>query len=206
MSNASEIRDYFKGKGLTDVQVAGILGNWGEESGLNPNANNPNDVGKRSFGLAQWRAERLERLFNYSGTRTPSLKQQLDFTWHELTGSEYGTLSKLKRASTVEQATSAFIGYERPEGYTAANPQGAKSYNSRLKKAQKHAAGTGDAGKTTDAPADSGGTWETVKNWLYGNTVGAASTSIQNAIIPYLIWGGIFIIGLIALIFMLKGV
>src|SRR5581483_1038347 len=42
------------------------------------------------------------------------------------------TLERLQGAKTPEEAAHAFVGYERPMGYTDANPAGAHGYQSRI--------------------------------------------------------------------------
>ena len=71
-----------------------------------------------------------------------SLGKQLGFVVHELTGRESGTNAQLKKAGTLDEAVAAFVGYERPQGWTPGNPRGAHGYAQRLKYAQQVLAGT----------------------------------------------------------------
>lgn len=101
-------------------QCCGVIGNILEESNGNPNANNPSDKGERSYGICQWRGgkyDRLNPLFRFCGTQTPTLEQQLDFMWHELNTTEKNARNKLMAAQTVEQAVDAFVAFERPQCY-----------------------------------------------------------------------------------------
>lgn len=136
-----------KSSGNVHAQVSGILGNLltespGKNGDINVSANNPNDKGKRSFGIAQWRAERLTSLFRFAGNESPSLEQQLSFLWHELTTSpsEKKAFSLLMVATDVVQATDAFVWFERPEcaitrrGYIDKSNH---TYPPRLRNAQK---------------------------------------------------------------------
>ena len=69
---------FFKRQGFTNEQVAGILGNFIQESGLDPNKTG------NAIGIAQWlgiRRLELEKQPNYQG----SLLTQLDFVIKELT-------------------------------------------------------------------------------------------------------------------------
>jgi hypothetical protein len=131
-SAAKDAVEFFLGKGYTREQAAGIVGNLVHESGLDPNA-----VGDRgtSFGLAQHHAERAQALVDFAkerGTSPNDFRTQLEFIDKELHGSEGATLARLQAAQTPEQAAHAFIGYERPKGWTPENPAGGMGYESRL--------------------------------------------------------------------------
>lgn len=59
--NATQVWNYFKDKGLGDVQVAGIMGNMEQESHFDPeiiqgggDSQNPSDAGSGGWGLIQW--------------------------------------------------------------------------------------------------------------------------------------------------------
>lgn len=112
MSNAQVIWNYLVGKGLSDEQAAGVMGNLQQESEYNPAAENANEG---AFGIAQWEGGRrtsLERFASSRGTSPTDLKTQLDFMWSELSNS--GTLSALRNAGSVYDATSVFQSqYER---------------------------------------------------------------------------------------------
>lgn len=130
-----------KSSGNVHAQVSGILGNLMEESGMNPGANNPSDKGQRSYGIAQWRAgkyDRLTPLFRFAGTQTPSLEQQLSFVWHEFNTTEQSAFKKLMVATNVVEATDAMVGYERPQCWKGKYiDKNDHTYPGRLKKAQQ---------------------------------------------------------------------
>ena len=128
---AKSAYQFFKGRGYSDAQAAGIVGNLAHESGLNPAAGG--DAGT-SGGLAQFHNERLTALKAYAasvGKPSTDFQTQLEFIDKELHGSEAGTLAKLQGAQTPEDAAAAFINYERPAGYTPENPAGGLGYQSR---------------------------------------------------------------------------
>lgn len=120
-------------KALTDLGVkpqvaAGAVGSMMGESGrhLNPAAYNPNDRGKPSGGALQWRAERLEGLYNFAGTRDINkipIETQAKWMQQELRGSEKGALNALLNGNTVADGASAWTHkFERPanaDGETA---------------------------------------------------------------------------------------
>src|SRR5512140_2011292 len=105
---------YFVGKGLTNFQAAGIVGNLDQESGSSPTAVQPGGPGR---GIAQWSAggrwdtgtsDNATAYANAHGQSVWSLGLQLDFIWYELTTfSGYG-LAKLKATTNVSDATVVF--------------------------------------------------------------------------------------------------
>jgi hypothetical protein len=106
--------DYFVGKGLTNFQAAGIVGNLDQESGVNPNSVQQGGPGR---GIAQWSAggrwdtdggDNAVAYASKENLSVYSLTLQLDFIWYELTTfSGYG-LSKLKATTNVTDATVVF--------------------------------------------------------------------------------------------------
>lgn len=140
-SNAEKIFNYFIGQGWTAAQAAGLVGNFYAESNLNPKAYNPNDKGKASQGLAQWRGDRQQALKNFArenNSDEDSLSLQLAFVQHELNTSEASAGTKLKGAQTPAEA--AYIVsryYERPE-YSIINGQyTSPSLNKRINFAEE---------------------------------------------------------------------
>jgi hypothetical protein len=106
--------DYFRAKGLTAVQAAGIVGNLDQESGVDPTAVEQGGPGR---GIAQWSVggrwdtdsdDNATWYASKEGLPLLSLQLQLDFIWYELTTfSGYG-LADLQAATTVSAATIAF--------------------------------------------------------------------------------------------------
>lgn len=115
--NAEKIWNFFKSKGLTDEQVAGIMGSlWGESNHFNPDVNEAGSgIG---YGIAQWSFNRRTNLENYAkeqGKPVSDLGVQLDFLWTELEGPENGALNMIKASSSIRDATEAWTnGFERP--------------------------------------------------------------------------------------------
>jgi hypothetical protein len=106
--------DYFRGKGLTAVQAAGIVGNLDQESGVNPAAVQSGGPGR---GIAQWsvggRWDTItgDNVLSYAtqqGQSSQSLQLQLDFIWYELTTFPAYGLAALMQATNVTDATTAF--------------------------------------------------------------------------------------------------
>jgi uncharacterized protein (TIGR03382 family) len=113
-SNDKAAFQYFVGKGLTNFQAAGIVGNLDQESGVDPNAVQQNGPGR---GIAQWSVggrwdtdsnDNAAWFAKNKGQSIWSLQLQLDFIWYELTTfSGYG-LASLKNTANVTDATVVF--------------------------------------------------------------------------------------------------
>lgn len=113
-NNAKKIWAFFKSVGFSDPQSAGWIGNFTQESGLNPSASQPGGPGR---GLAQWGGGRFTALQNFAkdkGHNWTDLLTQLQFVMHELGGSEGAAYRLIKAASTIKAAVDAIgRGYER---------------------------------------------------------------------------------------------
>lgn len=114
--------NFFRGKGLSAAQTAGLIGNFIVESGADPI--NPAAVqygGGPGRGIAQWEGSRRTNLYNYAASRGlawSNLGLQLDFVWREFTSTESYALSKLKATSTPATAAVAVRQYyERPSAH-----------------------------------------------------------------------------------------
>lgn len=94
----ADVFRFFRQRGLSPAQAAGIVGNTQQESGNDPNA--------AGGGLIQGQGGRTS-----SGT----LRQQLEGVWRELTGPERGTLNALRGARDPRTAARIFSQrFERP--------------------------------------------------------------------------------------------
>jgi hypothetical protein len=149
--NAAILWNYLIGKGLTDIQAAGVLANIKAESGFNPKL--LNEVG--AMGIVQWlggRKQKLLRKANYW-----DFQVQVDFMWEELTGDYDYVLKHLKAAKTIEQAVWVMLTeYEIPciKGPSWQNPGACGvQQNLRLRFAKDFLDKFGKygAGTTTDA-------------------------------------------------------
>lgn len=147
---------YFMREGLTKEQSGAIVGNLMAESNLNP-AVKPGDKGT-AHGIAQWRHKRFINLKRHAasqGKDWQDFETQLGFVLVELKGDEASAYRELLSAKTVDEATAAFVGFERPQGWTAANPRGGHNYKGRLSHAMR-AAGM-DVAAGDALPAGDGG-------------------------------------------------
>ncbi|SRR5258706_7231872 len=108
-ANAAVAFGFLLSKGLRDFQVAAIVGNLQQESGVDPQV--PPGDGGTAYGIAQWHDPRWSNLIAYATQtgRSPwSLDVQLEFLWHELqTVSAFG-LKSILASTTIDGATIAF--------------------------------------------------------------------------------------------------
>ena len=136
------IWDYFKGVGLNDYAIAGLMGNLYCESALRPNnlqnsfetkegwtdksyttaVNNgtyKNFVhDKAGYGLAQWtfwsRKQALLYFAQKKGVSIDDQRMQLDFLWEEL-GAYQHVMKVLSKANSIKEASNVVLReYERP--------------------------------------------------------------------------------------------
>lgn len=133
---------HYIARGISPVMAAGIIGNLVQESSLNTSARNPGDGsdGSDSIGLGQWngaRAKALQAFASARGASPDDFATQLDFVLHELETTEGAAYERLKAARNVDEATAAMIGYERPAGWSPANPRGGHGWNNRVAMAAK---------------------------------------------------------------------
>nr|WP_275584058.1 phage tail tape measure protein [Mammaliicoccus sp. E-M24] len=107
-TNQEKVWNSLKSRGLTDAQVAGIMGNIERESKFNPAAK---EVGGTGIGLVQWSFDRANQLKAFAKSRGKSWKNlqvQLDFLWHELNTSEIAALNALTKATSATSAADIF--------------------------------------------------------------------------------------------------
>jgi uncharacterized protein (TIGR03382 family) len=106
--------EFFVGKGLTNFQAAGIVGNLDQESGVNPNSVQSGGPGR---GIAQWSVggrwdtSTNDNVRSYAAAQNQSmtsLNLQLEFIWYELTSIGYG-YSQLIATTNVTDATVVFM-------------------------------------------------------------------------------------------------
>jgi len=118
-TNAEKIYNFFISRGYQPNQAAAFVGNFYAESSLDPTALNPNDKGKKSFGIAQWRGSRLDDLNAFAQRNNldvNSLDAQLNFVEYELATTETLAAGKIKASGSVWDATTVVSRYyERPE-------------------------------------------------------------------------------------------
>ncbi|WP_176045413.1 phage tail tip lysozyme [Burkholderia sp. BCC1644] len=117
-SAANAIADDLRSRyGLNDTQIAGVLGNLQQESGLKPNVNQGGAEGAPSgnfaddngngWGLAQWGGARKQGEIAYAQQHNldpGSLDANIGYMNQELDGPYSKTISDLKNTTNVSQA------------------------------------------------------------------------------------------------------
>ena len=114
--NAAIVAQHLREKlGLSNAQIAGVLGNFSQESGFNPRINEGGAVGaprgSGGYGLAQWTGGRQSNLVSFAKQRKmdpgdPVLQSQ--FLVSELQGPEKTALQSLRGAVSPEQSALVF--------------------------------------------------------------------------------------------------
>lgn len=102
-----EIYDFLTNELCFNYATAvGIMANIYKESGFDPNAYNPNDLGKESYGLCQWRDTRLTALKSYcseNGLDYTSAYGQMCYLQYELKTSEKNAWSHMQGFENTQQ-------------------------------------------------------------------------------------------------------
>jgi hypothetical protein len=109
-------KQYFEQRGFSPVQVSAIIGALLQESRLNPNIKN--NIG--AYGIAQWLGDRRKNLL--AKPNSSNLRTQLDYIIEEFNSTERISGSRLKKATTLEEAIAAMAGYERYGGIKGQSP------------------------------------------------------------------------------------
>lgn len=133
-SNEKAAFNYFRGKGLTKKQAAGVVGNLDQESGMDPRIKQYG--GGPGRGIAQWSVggrwdtyrgdNEVHFTTVHLGVSRWNLKGQFKFTWHELHAFSYYGLAKLKNTTTINGATKVF--QNQFEGCSACNTAARERY------------------------------------------------------------------------------
>lgn len=184
--NAQKVWNYFKEKGYSDEQVAGIMGNLAWESG-DPTFNKATDSeelsGGGGYGLAQWTGGRRTALVSTAksnGKEVTDLQYQLDYLYNEMQtrierdggsrnhggGSSKTEDQGIREQKTVEDATEYFMyNFERP---------GAPHLDKRIDYAKQYLAkyGTGDSSANQATSSSSGSSSSSSANCASGGGPG----------------------------------
>lgn len=185
--NVQQAFNFFVSEGLTPTQSAAILGNFIQESGVNPEqiqhvpglglpntSTNPNAAGPYGWGIAQWtpgsKVYSIMQSANISGP-VYSLKTQLAMVWYQMTTqSPTGTnnvTALMKQQTNLANATTLFMtAFEAPNASLAAASARITDAQSVLATYGNTASSTssGGAGATLTASDCSSGSGSTVSS------------------------------------------
>lgn len=165
---ASYIEKRMAEEGYSKAATAAVLAHAQNESGFDPSAFNPNDVGKPSGGLFQWRGDRLDGLKNYAQQRNldpNNASTQLDYFFYELGHNESAAGNALRTANSAEEANRAMSSFERFAGWNT----GGNEFYERLAGTKQYL-NEGVAGVANEGFADPTGSFP------YGGYRGKPST------------------------------
>lgn len=137
--NAARAYAYLTGRGFSPVAAAGMVGNLIAESGgqLNVKALGDRSIPGGSQGVGQWNRDRAVAMRAHTDpSARDELERQLSYLVKELDTREKGAGARLRSAKDIVGGTAGGISFERPAGYTAANPQGGHNWAGRLANAR----------------------------------------------------------------------
>ena len=108
--NEQKFWNYLAKKGLTDIQIAGIMGNVKQESGFDPNALNSSSG---AYGIVQWYAGRKTSFESYAssvGKPKNDLNTQLNYMWKELNeGYKTSVLDPIMASDDIAEVTRIWL-------------------------------------------------------------------------------------------------
>lgn len=147
-NRASMARQFFIELGYKPYQAAGIVGRLMQESGPGLDTGAVGDSGT-AFGVAQVRGQRYENLKKMAaewGTDPSDFQTQLRFVDWEMKNTEPFAYKQLMASEDVNGAAEAMMHFERPQGYTKANPKGGHGWANTLRYAMELAGEEAPAG------------------------------------------------------------
>ena len=156
--NAQKALDFFKSKGWTDAQAAGIVGNLQAESGKNLAPHGKPGDGGKARGIAQWHPDRRGNFQNAIGKPfdESSFEDQLNFIQWELENTEARAAQKLRQAKSASEAAAIFDQYyERSSGEH--RQKRINNANSLLPEGDETGASSGSKTQPRDSATGSGG-------------------------------------------------
>lgn len=137
---AERMWNFFKNKGLSDIAVAGILGNARWESSFSPTARGKGmgPGGSDAIGLFQWgENDRWKNLVNWARSQNLNpwdFDTQLKFAWYEMQNSEKSTIPALQSAVSASDAAEKFRSvYERSRHTEQRRKDAAEGYYQQFK-------------------------------------------------------------------------
>ena len=130
-----KVYKWLRQDGFSHAAASGILGNLKQESGTNPNANQPGGPGR---GIAQWsegeRWDQLVAFANRNGKDPEDLRTQYEFMLKEMKAGIFGfELDKFKRLGNAREAARYFNDHFEKAGINGDREQYAKEYKQEFR-------------------------------------------------------------------------
>jgi hypothetical protein len=135
--NTAYAMAWLQKRGYLPHQAAAMVGHGVQESGLRTDAVGDNGTAK---GIFQWRGDRLAGLQSFAkaaGQDPNNIDTQLGYMDHELNTTEKRAGDALRASTDVRGAARAGMMFERPAGYTAANPEAGHGWANRFGEASR---------------------------------------------------------------------
>jgi hypothetical protein len=202
--NVQKTWNYFTAKGLTEKQVAGIMGNIKQESTFDPQriegggrSKNPDDAGSGGYGLVQWTPGHTiitTADANHISGPIYALGTQLDLVWAQMNGTapngSQNMIEGLKKLNDEVAVASYFdIHFESgtdPGGTgpppTHAGPGGIREKYATDILATYGGSGSGNASSSTDTSAGCAAATATCTNGSGDNSASELSATRQNVV------------------------
>lgn len=122
--NQAQVAQFLASKGLTQAQIAGVMGNWQQETSYSNSeifSVNHDDPTGPTGGLAQWHNSRLTAEMNAiaaeGGTGLGTLDQQLNYFWQEYKTSYPNAIANSSDPTVVaRQFNAVYEGGTDPNG------------------------------------------------------------------------------------------
>ena len=188
------VHNFLASKGLSEIAIAGIMGNLRQESGFNPMARRidpKTGLPAGDQGIAQWtgaRKAQFRALFGHDpadAQPNDAMQEQTSFLWWEYTHTHKEALAQIQAAKTLEQSAWADLRYGE-----AGNP-GDWDSNPRwsIERAVRGAYARSEYGKYGNVTPISSATLRspapvTVQMHITNNTSAVTSTAAGSAAAP----------------------
>ena len=137
-----QIYDHYSAQGMSDAQIAGILGNARTESGFNPYVKVTDTNGLTSYGLFQWNGARYTQLQNFTGQTNPGVADQLRFADWEMANTAHGRNARAALMSSNDPASAAYGFGRHFEVYQGYRDPNSASSQKRIGYANEYYGGT----------------------------------------------------------------
>lgn len=193
-SREEYVHNFLAGKGLSEIAIAGIMGNLRQESSFNPFARRidpKTGLPAGDQGIAQWTGPRkamFRAIFKHDpadAQANDAMQEQTSFLWWEYTKTHKQALEQIRASKTVEDAAIADLRYGEAgnPGDWETNPKWSMERAVRAAHARREYARFGDvtdiSSRTLRSPAP-----VKVEMHINNNTSAVTSTAAGSAASP----------------------